>query len=108
MQVTLFDNQKVEVTVAAVDGAGKPSAAALSQVNFASSDPTIVTVASDPATPLSGVVVAVKEGTATITVSATATEADNSQHVISGMADVTVSAAAASLVLTFGAPGPNH
>lgn len=90
-----------------------PSAATLSNVVFASSDPTIFTVAPDPTVAGGGIVAAIGAGSATLTMTALATEPDGTTtETITGSATVVVTPViptpgiAAALVLSFGAPFP--
>ncbi len=69
---------------------GTPSTAVLSAASFASSDPTVFTVAADGVT-----VVSVGAGTASITGTCTATEADGTVHTISMATPDTVTVTAA-------------
>ena len=87
-----------------------PSKATLSNTSYVSSDPTVFTVAADPATPNGAIITAVGVGAATLTETATATEPDGTTtEQIQGVATITVNAApppppppAAGLVFTFG------
>lgn len=90
-----------------------PSAATLSNVVFASSDPTIFTVAPDPTVAGGAIVAAIGAGSATLTMTALATEPDGTTtETITGSATVIVTptiptpGVAAALVLSFGAPFP--
>lgn len=99
---------------AQVDSAGNPipSKATLTATNYASSDPTVFTVAVDPNTPNGAIITSVGPGTATLTETATATEPDGkTTEQIQGVATIILTAApppppppAASLVFTFGTP----
>ena len=51
MQFSMLSTQSVSVIGAPIDVNGNPSAAALSNAAYTSSDPTVFTVAPDPATP---------------------------------------------------------
>jgi hypothetical protein len=111
MQENLIVAQTVSVIGSPVDANGNPSAAVLSNPNYVSSDPTVFTVAPDPATPNGAIITAVGVGSATLTETATATEASGATESIQGVATITVGAApppppapAASLVFTFGTP----
>jgi hypothetical protein len=86
-----------------------PSLATLSSTSYVSSDPTVFTVAADPATPNGAIITAVGVGAATLTETATATEPDGTTtETIQGVATITVTSGssapgvAASLVFTFG------
>jgi len=94
-----------------------PSKATLSSVSYTSSDPTVFTVAADPATPNGAIITAVANppagttASATLTETATATEPDGTTtEVITGTATIILSAppvvppVAAALVFTFGTP----
>lgn len=89
-----------------------PSKATLSNVSYVSSDPTVFTVADDPATPGGAIITAVAAGSATLTETATATEPDGTTtEQIQGVATIVVNAVpppppppAASIVFTFGTP----
>jgi hypothetical protein len=99
----------VSVVVSPVKADATPSLATLSGISFTSSDPTVFSVASDPATPNGGIVTAVANGTAILTSTATATEPDGTTtEVITGAVTVVIAtpppAPAAALVFTFGTP----
>lgn len=108
MEFTLLDNQRVGVTVSAIDALGKPTTSVLSAVAFTSSDPGIATVAADPANANGAILTGVAEGVITLTATATATESDSTTHSITGSVTVTLTAAAAALAFTFGTPSPNR
>jgi hypothetical protein len=99
------------------DGTPVPSKATLSNVTYTSSDPTVGTVAVDPATPNGAIITAVANPPAgttasfTLTETATATELDGTTtEVITGVATIILSASvvppapAAALTFTFGVP----
>ena len=102
-----------------LDSNGNPSKAALSGPSFTSSDPTVFSVAVDPANPTNGCIVtaltpATLPDSAVVNAQATATEADGSSEQISGSDTVTVNPAtppppptpkAASLSVAW-TPGP--
>lgn len=88
------------------------SSATLSNTTYTSSDPTVFTVAPSTSTTNGAVITVVGPGSATLTETATATEADGiTTEQIQGVATIVVAAApppppppAASLVFTFGLP----
>lgn len=89
-----------------------PSAAKLSNTAYTTSDPTVFTVADDPAVAGGAIVTLVGPGSATLTETATATEPDGTTtEQIQGVATIIVSMVpppppppAASIVFTFGTP----
>jgi len=90
-----------------------PSTATLSNIVFASSDPAVFTVAPDPTVAGGGIVAAIGAGSATLTMTALATEPDGTTtETITGSATVIVTptiptpGVAAALVLSFGTPFP--
>lgn len=93
-------------------GDGTPSSAVLSNVSLSTSDVNVFTVAPDPDTPLGSIITSVNPGSATITGTATATEADGTVHQITMTPDtVTVTPApppppppAVAFGLVFGTP----
>lgn len=110
MQTHLLIGQTVSVIGSPVTATGAPSTATLSNTSYTSSDPTIFTVAPDPATPNGAIITALAAGQATLDEAATATEADGvTTEQITGGATIIVTAMippAASLVFTFGTPTP--
>lgn len=112
MQVNLQTNQKLTVLGSPVDINSNPSKALLSATQYVSSDPSVFTVADDPANPGGAIITSVGAGTATLTETATATEPDGvTTETIQGVATVIVTVAppppppvAASIVFTFGTP----
>jgi hypothetical protein len=101
----------VSVIGSPVKADGTPSTAVLSSCVYTSSDPTVFTVAADPATPNGAIITAVAPGTATLTETATGTEGSGATEALQGVASIIVTAApppppapAASLVFTFGTP----
>lgn len=107
----------VSVIGSPVKADGTTSQATLSNPQYVSSDPTVFTVAPDPATPNGAVITAVANpaagttASATLTETATATEPDGTMtEVITGVATIILSAPvvapapAAALVFTFGTP----
>lgn len=114
MNLTMKFDQTVPVTISGQDANGNPGKAILSALVLTSSDPTLFTVAPDPANPLGAIVTGVKVtpvGTPpTLNFTATATEPDGTVHSVSGSATVTLTPdvpPTVSLVATFGTPtGP--
>lgn len=111
MSFTLLTTQSVAVIGTPVTAAGGPSLATLSAATYASSDPTVFTVASDPNVPNGAIITAVGSGTATLTETATATEPDGvTKDNIQGSTSITVGIVAppppvaTSIGFTFGAP----
>lgn len=111
MAFTLLSTQSVQVIGTPITAAGGPSAATLSNTSYTSSDPTVFTVAPDPATPNGAIITAVGSGTATLTESATATEPDGvTKDNIQGSTPITVGIVAppppvaTSIGFTFGTP----
>ena len=105
----------VSVIGSPVQANGQPSAAVLSSTSYVSSDPTVFTVAPDPATPNGAIITAVAnpaQGTsasATLTETATATEPDGTTtETVTGTRTIILSTPppgpAAALVFTFGTP----
>jgi hypothetical protein len=105
---------KVSVIGSPLNAQGGPSNAVLSNCVYTSSDPTVFTVAPDPATPNGAIITAVNlsaDVSATLTETATATEADGTTEQIQGVATITLTIApppppppAASIGFTFGTP----
>jgi len=86
---------------------GSPSGAVLSNVAFVASDPVVFTVAPDPANPNGGILTSGPAGgTAILTGTATATEADGTVNGITGAVTIVVSEVpqgpAAALAFKFG------
>jgi len=111
MTFTMKFDQTVTAVASPVDASGNPSGAQLSALAAVSSDPTIFTVAVDATNPLQVDLAGVKVGSATLTVTATATNADGTTSQVStGPVTITLTPdvpPAAALVLTFGTPaGP--
>ena len=115
MTFSMLSNQSVSVIGSPVIADGvTPSNATLSAQTYTSSDPTIFTVALDPAVPGGAIITGVGPGSATLTETATATEPDGTTtETIQGVATIVLTLApppppapAASLVFTFGAPKP--
>ena len=110
MQFHLSTVQTATVLGNPVTATGGPSQATLSGVSYTSSDPTVFTVAPDPATPNGAIITGVGAGTATLSETATATELDGkTTESISGGATIIVSGPsepAASIAFTFGTPTP--
>jgi len=108
MNLSITANESVKLTVAAAKADKTASQAKLSNITFTSSDPTIFTIAPDPAVPNGAILIALKAGTATNTYKATATETDNvTVETISGVDTIVVAAApmpAVALVATYGTP----
>lgn len=112
MQFSMLSTQSVSVIGSPVDANGNASKAVLSNPQYTSSDPTVFTVAADPATPNGGIITGVGVGTATLTETATATEPDGTTtEQIQGVATIVITAApppppppAASITFTFGTP----
>ena len=111
MSEPLLVGQQVSVIGSPVDSTGAPSSAILSNAAYTSSDPTIFTVAPDPATPNGAIITAVGAGSATLTETATATETNGTTENIQGVDTIVVSSApppppppAAKLVFTYGTP----
>jgi hypothetical protein len=109
MTFTLAAGQSVPFTVTPIKADGTASNATLSALAFVSSDPTIFTVALDPATPNGGILSAVAGGTAILTGTATATEPDGTTtEQITGAVTIAVAtvapAPAAALQFVFGTP----
>ncbi len=104
----------VAYAVSPVKSDGTPSTATLSNIVYASSDPTVFTVAPDPNTPNGAIITSVGAGSATIQSSALATEPDGkTTETITGADTVVVSSApppppspAVALVGSFGTPFP--
>jgi uncharacterized protein YjdB len=105
----------VTVIGSPVKADGSPSTAKLSAVSYSSSDPTIFTVAPDPAVPNGAVITAVANpafpatASATLSEKATATEPDGTTtEIITGTATIILAfpppAPAAALIFTFGTP----
>ena len=114
MQSTFVVGQSEQVIGSPVTAAGDPSKATLFGVAYSSSDPTIFTVAPDPAVPNGAIMSGLAAGTATLTETAIATEPDGTTtEKITGVATIIITAApppppapAAALVFTFGNPFP--
>ena len=113
MQFQLQVGFALPFQASAVDSAGNPAKATISNITFQSSDSTIFTVGVDPTDPTKGVITAVAAGTATLTGQATATEPDGTQHSVSGAATGNITAAppppppqATALTFTFGTAVP--
>jgi len=112
MTETLQTGQSVSVIGSPINASGGASTATLSNTSYVTSDPTVFTVAPDPATPNGAIITSVGAGSATLTETATATEPDGTTtEQIQGVATIVVVAApppppapAASLVFTFGTP----
>ena len=110
MTFSMLANQSVPVIGSPVKADGSPSSATLSGVSYASSDPTVFSVAADPNTPNGAIVTGVAAGTAILSESATATESDGvTQESITGSATIiltggTQTDVAAALVFSFGNP----
>src|SRR5262249_26089933 len=107
MDFTMKFDQTVNFSIAAVDAAGNPAKAVLTDVAFSSSDPSIFTVAADPANPMGGVLSGAAVGSAVLSGVATATEVDGVVHQVGGTANITLTPdnpPAASLVFTFSTP----
>lgn len=112
MQFTMLATQSVQVTGSPVDVSGNPSKAVLSNQTYSSSDPSIFTVAPDPAVPGGAIITGVAAGTATLLETATATEPDGTTtEKIQGVATIVLTTAppppppvAASIAFTFGTP----
>jgi hypothetical protein len=116
MPVSLNPGQTVNFTVAPINAQGGPSTATLGPLTFATSDPTVFSVAQDPNNVNGGIVTALTPATtpdaAALTVTALATEPDGvTTETISGTDTVTVVAVppppppppvAASLAITWG------
>lgn len=112
MQFTMLATQKVAVIGSPLDTNGNPSRATLSGTVYTSSDPSVFTVAADPATPGGAIMLGVGAGTATLTETALATEPDGTTtETVQGVATIVITSAppppppvAASLTFTFGTP----
>ena len=112
MQFTMLATQKVAVIGSPLDTNGNPSKATLSSTVYTSSDPSVFTVAADPATPGGAIMLGVGAGTATLTETALATEPDGTTtETVQGVATIVITSAppppppvAASLTFTFGTP----
>lgn len=107
--------QTLSFTVGPLKADGTPSTATLSALAFTSSDPTVFTVAADPATPNGGIITVVTTATGTLTAilgaSAVGTEPDGvTTEALTGTAVITVTdvapppAPASSLGFNFGNP----
>jgi len=99
----------VSVLGVPVDDSGNDSGASLSLYNFTSSDPTVFTVAPDPATPGGAIITFVGDGTANLTETAMATEADGTTtESVTGVATITLTSGAAGVTVgiafQFGTP----
>lgn len=94
-----------------VDANNNPSSAVLSNVIYTSSDPTVFTVATDPATPNGAIITSVGVGTATLSATATATELSGATETISASDTIVITAVppppppvAASFGFVYGTP----
>lgn len=99
----------VSFTNVALKADGSASLATLSALSFISSDPTVLTVAADPANPNGAIVTSVAAGTAIVTSSATATEPDGvTTEPVTGAVTIILAvpppAPAAALGFVFGTP----
>lgn len=107
MQFSMAYDQVVKFSIAPTDSAGHPSSAVLSAVGVSSDNPAVFTVATDPNNLLGGIITGVAVGQATLSITATATEADTKTEVLSASVAITLKAGVASqLVVTFGTPTP--
>ena len=112
MQFTMAKTQQVTVIGKPVDANGNPSGATLSGQAYTSSDNAIFTVTPDPGVPGGAIIKGVAPGTATLTETATATEADGTTHeTVQGVATIIITDVppppappAAALAFTFGTP----
>jgi len=109
----LVVGQSVADIVSPVKADGSASLATLSNVTYTSADPSVFTTAPDPNVPNGAIITSVGAGTANITYSATATEADGTANTITGADTIVVTAApppppqpAVALVGNFGTPFP--
>lgn len=115
MTFSMIFTQAVAVLGSPVTADGTtPSTAKLSNISYSSSDPSIFTVADDPAVPGGAIITGVAAGTATLTETALATEPDGTTtEQIQGVATIVLTSTppppppvAASIVFTFGSPQP--
>jgi hypothetical protein len=113
MTFTMLPGQSVTAVVSPVLADGTTaSRATLSNVTYTSSDPTVLTAVQDPTNPSAVIITGLGvAGSAIVTASATATEADGvTTEVITGAVTVVLAvpppAPAAALVFTFGTPTP--
>jgi hypothetical protein len=104
----LIVGQTVPVTsLTPVDAGLKPTSAIVNSATYTSSDPTIATVAPDPANPLGAIVTAVAAGSAQLTVSAQITEPDGTKSTVPGSATIVVAGKpdpTVAVVINFGTP----